>query len=140
MSNLRAKINFANMLKIVQKSRNLQDFWTIFNIFAKLIFALKSECLYTQIKCTKIFIKFLFQDEKWTRLQYCNFQQYQHIFAVAGWNHPYVQTLCAEMLNQLSGSWIIYHQKWTYILKNSAKRKFKWFLTTFLWGAPLTIF
>ena len=27
------------MLKIVQKSSKLRDFWTIFNIFAKLIFA-----------------------------------------------------------------------------------------------------
>ena len=41
MLNLRAKINFANMLKIVQKSRKLPDFWTIFNIFAKLFSALK---------------------------------------------------------------------------------------------------
>ena len=39
--NLRAENNFANTLKIVQKSGNLRDFWTIFNIFAKLIFALK---------------------------------------------------------------------------------------------------
>ena len=31
----------ANMLKIVQKSRKLPDFWTISNIFAKLILALK---------------------------------------------------------------------------------------------------
>ena len=36
--NLRAKINFANMLKIIWKSGK---FWTIFNIFSKLIFALK---------------------------------------------------------------------------------------------------
>ena len=39
--NMRAKINFANMLKNVQKSRKLPDFRTIFNIFAKLIFAFK---------------------------------------------------------------------------------------------------
>ena len=31
--NLRAKINFANMLKNVLKSGNLRDLWTIFNIF-----------------------------------------------------------------------------------------------------------
>ena len=31
--------NFANMLKPDQKSGNLQDFWTIFIVFAKLIFA-----------------------------------------------------------------------------------------------------
>ena len=36
-----SKNNFANMLKIGQKSGNLRDFWTFFNIFAKLIFALK---------------------------------------------------------------------------------------------------
>ena len=33
--NLRAGNNFANMLEIVQKSDNLRDLWTIFNIFAK---------------------------------------------------------------------------------------------------------
>ena len=38
---LRAKINFVCMLKIVQKSRKLPDFWTIFNIFAKLFSTLK---------------------------------------------------------------------------------------------------
>ena len=38
---MRSKINFANMLKIVRKSGKLPDFRTIFNIFAKLIFALK---------------------------------------------------------------------------------------------------
>ena len=37
--------NFVNMLKIVQNSGNLQDFWTIFNILAKLIFALKFKIL-----------------------------------------------------------------------------------------------
>ena len=42
--NLRAKINFANMVKIIQKSSKFRvwpNFQTIFNIFAKLIFALK---------------------------------------------------------------------------------------------------
>ena len=48
-----------------------------------------SECLHTQIISTKIFIKFLLLDKKSQGLQYCNFHQYQHIFAVAGWNHPY---------------------------------------------------
>ena len=28
-------------------------------------------------------------DRKLQGLQYCNFLQYQHIFAVAGWNHQY---------------------------------------------------
>ena len=44
ISNLSAKINFANMLNIVQKfnkSRVLPNFWNIYNIFAQLIFALK---------------------------------------------------------------------------------------------------
>ena len=36
------------MLKIVQNSDNLRDFWTIFNIFAKLIFALKFNILMYQ--------------------------------------------------------------------------------------------
>ena len=35
------KNNFANMLKIVQKSVNLRNSWTIFNIIAKKIFALE---------------------------------------------------------------------------------------------------
>ena len=39
--NFRTKINFANILKIVQKSRKLPDFLTIFNMFAKLFSALK---------------------------------------------------------------------------------------------------
>ena len=39
--NLRTENNLANMLIIGQKSGNLRDFWTIFYIFAKLIFALK---------------------------------------------------------------------------------------------------
>ena len=36
ISNLRAENIFENMFKIVQKSGNLRDFWTIFDIFAKL--------------------------------------------------------------------------------------------------------
>ena len=42
--NFKAKINFANLLKIIRKSsksRGWLNFWTIFKIFAKLIFALK---------------------------------------------------------------------------------------------------
>ena len=42
--NLRAKFNFANMLEIIRKFRKFRvwpNFWTIFNIFAKLILALK---------------------------------------------------------------------------------------------------
>ena len=54
---------------------------------------LEFKCLHAQIRCTRIFIKILFQDKKWQRLQYCNFHQYQHIFAVAGWNHPYGKAL-----------------------------------------------
>ena len=33
-----------------------------------------SECLHTQIRCTRIFITFLFRDKNWQRLQYWNFQ------------------------------------------------------------------
>ena len=67
--NLRAKINFANMLKIVWKwgkTLNLPDFQIIFNILAKLIFALKFNIwLNTHIICTTIFIKLLLQSKKW---------------------------------------------------------------------------
>ena len=33
--------NFANMLEIAENSGNLQNFWTIFNIFGKLNFAFR---------------------------------------------------------------------------------------------------
>ena len=49
-----------------------------------------SECLNTLIISTKNFIKFLLLEKRWQGLQYCNFHQYHHIFAVAGWNHPYI--------------------------------------------------
>ena len=51
---------------------------------------LKSECVNSQIKCTKIFIKFLLQDKKWERLQ--NRQKYilQQKNVVAGKNLPYM--------------------------------------------------
>ena len=39
--NIVIAVNFANMLKIVQKPGKVPDFRTIFNKFAKLIFALK---------------------------------------------------------------------------------------------------
>ena len=55
-------------------------------LLSKLIY----ECLHILLISTKIFIKFLLLGKKWHRLQYCNFNQCQHIFAVARWNHPYV--------------------------------------------------
>ena len=55
---------------------------------------LLSECLHTQIINKKIVIKFLLLDKKWQGLQYHNFHQYQHIFAVVGWNHPYTYIWC----------------------------------------------
>ena len=58
-----------------------------------LLSKLEVECLLARIRCTIIFIKFLFQDKKWQRLQYCYFHQYQQIFAVARWNHPYMWLL-----------------------------------------------
>ena len=42
-----------------------------------------------QIKLSKK-SEFNLQGKNWQRLQNCNFHQCQHIFAVAGWNHPYV--------------------------------------------------
>ena len=76
--------NLVNYLILGQFLTYLQNWFLLSNLI--------SECLHTLIRCTKIFIKFLFQDKKWTRLQYCNFLQYQHIFAVARWNHPYART------------------------------------------------
>ena len=60
--NLRAENNFANMLKIVQKSGNLRDFWTFLTYLQNwfMLSKLISECLHIRIRCTKIFIKFLF--------------------------------------------------------------------------------
>ena len=89
--NLRAKINFANMLKLSgnqviyqifrQSLTYLQNWFLLSNLI--------SECLHTLLISTKFFIKFLLLDKKWQWLQYCNFHQCQHIFAVARWNHPY---------------------------------------------------
>ena len=62
--NLRAENNFPNMLKIVQKLGNLRDFWTIFNIFAKLIFALKFNICWLLTHSNNIYIKVLLQDKK----------------------------------------------------------------------------
>ena len=53
-------------------------------------------CLHTLLISTKMFIKFLLLDKKWQRLQYCNFHQCQHIFAVARCNHPYMYFYDAE--------------------------------------------
>ena len=93
--NLRAKFNFANMLEIIQKSGKLRvwpDFRPILTYFQNRFLTLNliSECGNTQIICTKIFIKFLWQDSKWQRLQ----NQQKHILqqknVVAGKNLPYV--------------------------------------------------
>ena len=73
--NFNAKSNFANMLKYVWKSgfdhifgQFLTYLWNCF-----LHWNSKSECYNTKIKCTKIFMKFLLQDKKWSRLQNPNF-------------------------------------------------------------------
>ena len=53
------KIKFANMLKIVQKSRKLPDFWKILTYLQNcfLLSNLTFECLHTQImKFHKVFI------------------------------------------------------------------------------------
>ena len=73
--NFNAKKNFAKILKIVRKS----GFYPIFGQFLKFLQKIflhwnsKSECYNSQIICTKIFIKFLLQDKKWSRLQNPNF-------------------------------------------------------------------
>ena len=87
MINLRAEI--------VQKSGNLWDFWTIFKIFVKLIFALnlKFECLHAQIICTRIFIKFLLHVKKWLWLQNQQKHTLQQKNVVAGKNLPYGQPI-----------------------------------------------
>ena len=62
-----------------------------------------SECLHNQIICTKNFTKFLFQVKKWEQFQNCHFHQYQHIFAVAGGNHPYMISI-SIMVQILNGN------------------------------------
>ena len=57
ISDLRAKIDFENMLKIVRKlgwTLNWSDFRIILYIFTKLIFALKFDIWVHQIICTEI--------------------------------------------------------------------------------------
>ena len=66
------------MLKIIRKSskfRNCPNFRKICDIFAKLIFVLKFkiECLHAHFRCTRIFIKFLFQDKKTTAIAILQF-------------------------------------------------------------------
>ena len=85
-------LDFENMLKIIQKSRKLRVwpvFWKIYNIFAKLIFALKFNIWVCQHPNNrhKNFHKVLLQDEQWQRLQ--NQQKYilqQKKFC--GWEEP----------------------------------------------------
>ena len=81
-----------------------------------LLWILKFGCLLTRIRCTRILIKFLFQDKKWQRLQYCNFYQYQHIFAVARWNHPYVSFLPCFIVAASASCWRlrfeVFHNNW----------------------------
>ena len=59
------------------------------------------------MRCTRIFIKFVFQDKKLQGLQYWNFHQYQHILAVAGWNHPYIWFLICPNIENVFTDWLI---------------------------------
>ena len=87
--NLDAIKFFLQNWKIFRKT----GFNPIFQIF---LFNLKknkkSECLQTKIICTKKFKEFFGQGKNWKRLQNGNFHQLQQIFAVAGWNHPYLSS------------------------------------------------
>ena len=53
---------------------------------AKILLKLSFKCL--QILVMNNFRKFL-TGKKWQCLQYSNFHQYQHIYTVVSWNHPY---------------------------------------------------
>ena len=82
-----------------------------------------SECLHTLKISTIIFINFILLDKKWQRLQYCNFHQCQHIFAVARWNHPNDVALL--------GSWVVFENlpntnPWIIIAKSL--NRFPWCL------------
>ena len=72
---------FQNGILLLTQAYHMQN-W---NLLSNLEF----ECFHAQIRWTRNFIRFLFADKKWQRLQYFNFHQYQHIFAVARWNHLY---------------------------------------------------
>ena len=86
------KQNFFQNWKKDRKKRLNPVFRNIFSILKK--FCLrpnkKSECLQTQIICTKNFKKFFGEGKNWQQLQNRNFHQLQQIFDMAGWNHPYV--------------------------------------------------
>ena len=71
--NLRAKIFFANMLKIVGKSQKNGSNLIFGKFLTYLLSNLISRSLHTQIMCTKIFIKILLQDKKLQWWQNCNF-------------------------------------------------------------------
>ena len=90
--NLRAQINFANILKIIRKSRLAPIFGQFLKYLQNwfLLSNLISECCNTQIICTTIFIKFLLQDKKWERLQNQQKDILQKKKVVAGKNLPYV--------------------------------------------------
>ena len=57
----------------------------------------KSECYHTQILCTKISIKFLLQDKKWSRLQNPNFVILQQKNVVAQEISSYVKIVCPPL-------------------------------------------
>ena len=92
ISNLRANINF----KIIWKSGKLSgwpNFQTIFNIFAKLIFAFKFNIWVWQHpnNVQKNFIKFVLQNKKWQWLQNQQKDILQQKNVVAGKNLPYAR-------------------------------------------------
>ena len=115
---LKLSRNLINYLIFGQFLTYLQNWFLLSNLI--------SECLHTQIRCTKFFNKFLFQDKKWQRLQYCNFHQFQHIFAVARWNHPYDKYSMQWYLHKIWGLFwkyeltMILNPRFSVIVKNSA--------------------
>ena len=91
--------------------------------------------------------KFYLQGKNLHLLQYCNFQNYQHIFAVTGWNHPYAKVKLLTILNcttnffdeaQFSTLEIIFvavGQKCPYIVQYSYLVNYK-----FIWQTVIKIF
>ena len=59
---------FAEIIQIFQKMGQTLIYWIFGSFLTYLRSNLISQCVNTQIICTKIFIKFLLQDKKWERL------------------------------------------------------------------------
>ena len=116
ISNLKAKSNFENMFKIGRKlgqTLNLPDFWIVYNIFAKLVFAFKFNIWVWQHPNNMHII--LLKDERLQRLQ----NQQKHILQQ---KMLWLRRTC-HMPHTPSPSLLCHHfilkRKWDFLLASS---------------------